>query len=94
MLGRTFTPEEDRTGAPVAVVSYGLWQRRNGGKADPIGASILMNGSTFTIIGVMPPNFVFRDRDMDFWIPIQFTPADRATRGSSRTCANAATSSR
>jgi putative ABC transport system permease protein len=82
MLGRTFTPDEDRTGAAVVVISHGLWQRRYSGRADAVGAAILMNGSTQTIIGVMPPNFVYRDRDMDFWIPIQFTPADRTTRNS------------
>src|SRR5688572_7289543 len=51
LLGRTFTEEEDRTAAPVAVISYGLWQRRFGGRESAVGSPILMNGSERTIIG-------------------------------------------
>jgi predicted permease len=80
--GRTFTEDEDRSGAPVTVISYGLWQRRYAGNANVIGRDILMNGSRRTIIGVMPRSFVFRNRDIDFWNPIQFTPAEIAQRGS------------
>jgi putative ABC transport system permease protein len=82
LLGRPFTEEEDLTGAEVAVISYGLWQRRYGGDAGAIGRPILMSGVTRTIIGVMPRGFVFRSRDVDFWTPMQFTPAEIANRGS------------
>jgi putative ABC transport system permease protein len=82
ILGRTFTEEEDRTAAPVAIISYGLWQRRYGGDPTVVGTSILMNGSAMTVIGVMPQTFVFRSREIDFWAPIQFTPAEAANRTS------------
>src|SRR6185437_14213118 len=55
LLGRTFLPDDDT----VAVLSYGLWQRRFGGQASAIGQQIALNSETFTIIGVMPPSFQF-----------------------------------
>ena len=82
MLGRTFTEEDDRTGAPVTIISYGLWQRRYRGSTDAVGQTIVMNGQRRTIIGVMPRGFVFRDRERDFWSPMAFTPEDWAQRGS------------
>ena len=72
VAGRIFTEDEDRTGAPVAIISYALWQRRYAGSADVINRDILINGLKSTIIGVMPRDFAFRDREMDFWIPIHF----------------------
>ena len=82
VIGRTFTDEEDRTGAPVTVISYGLWQRRYSGDPAVVGRDITMNGSARRIIGVMPRGFVFRNREVDFWNPMQFTPAEQAQRGS------------
>ena len=80
LLGRPFTEDEDRTGAPVAVVSFALWQRRYGGDPSVIGRKILMNDSPYEIIGVMPRPFVFGDRDVDYWVPMQFTPAQTVQR--------------
>jgi predicted permease len=81
-VGRAFTDDEDRTGAAVTVISYGLWQRRYGGNRDVVGTQILMNGGRRTIVGVMPKGFVFRNRDIDFWNPMQFPPDAIAERGS------------
>jgi putative ABC transport system permease protein len=82
LLGRTFTADDDRTAPPIVVLSYGLWQRRYGGEPSAIGTSIVMSGMTRTIVGVMPPQFSFRGRDVDFWLPAPFTPAETAVRGS------------
>ncbi len=82
LIGRTFSPEEDRDGAQVVVISYGLWQRRYSGDPARINQPIYLNGAKYTVIGVMPRDFVFRDRERDFWVPIHFTPADHSTRGS------------
>ena len=82
ILGRTFTEEEDRTAAPVTVISHALWQRRYSGDPSVVGGDVTMNGSARRIVGVMPRGFVFRSREVDFWNPINFTPADRAQRGS------------
>jgi putative ABC transport system permease protein len=60
LLGRTFAPDDEPEGKPpVAVLSYGLWQRRFGGQSSTIGQPITLNGIKFTMIGVMPPNFQF-----------------------------------
>jgi putative ABC transport system permease protein len=77
LLGRTFSEEEDRGGAQVVVISYGLWQRRYLGDPARINQPILLNGAKYSVIGVMPRDFVFRDRERDFWIPMHFTPADQ-----------------
>ena len=58
LLGRTFVPDDDGK-PPVAVLSYGLWQRRFGGQASVIGQPITLSGNKFTVIGVMPANFQF-----------------------------------
>src|ERR1700733_10872933 len=82
LVGRTFSEEEDRVGAQVVVISYGLWQRRYQGDPARINQPIMMNGTKYSIIGVMPRDFVFRDRERDFWFPIHLTPAERAARSS------------
>jgi predicted permease len=82
LVGRTFTEEEDRNGAQVVVISYGLWQRRYLGDPARINQPIMLDGTKYSVIGVMPGDFVFRDHERDFWFPIHFTPADHATRSS------------
>ena len=58
-LGRTISSEDDKTpGAhPVAVISQGLWQRRFAGDPNIVGRQLLLNGNTFTVIGVLPAGF-------------------------------------
>jgi predicted permease len=56
--GRAFTKDEDKAeGARVALLSYGFWRRRFGGDESVIGRSIDVNGSSYSIAGVMPANF-------------------------------------
>jgi predicted permease len=59
VMGRTFTPEDDRTpGAhPVAVLSYASWQKRFGADRNIVGQAVLLNNQSYTIIGVAPPRF-------------------------------------
>jgi len=61
VLGRTLTSADDRPGGgldgPVAVISYGYWQRRYGGAVDAIGRSLTLNRVSHTIVGVTPPDF-------------------------------------
>src|SRR5688572_11774379 len=58
VLGRTFVDEDGREGQPrIALISYGLWQRRFGGGHDIVGRQIILNEQPTTIIGVMPPDF-------------------------------------
>ena len=74
MMGRTFTPQEDLpNGGHVVVLSYGLWQRRFGGRPDIIGQSLSLNAESFTIIGVLGRDFT-ADPEADLWVPFQFDP--------------------
>src|SRR5262249_47977692 len=57
LFGRVFTEDEDTKGAPVVVISYGLWQRRYGSAPDIIGRKISLNDQSYDVIGVMPRNF-------------------------------------
>ncbi|MDB4876589.1 MAG: permease [Gemmatimonadetes bacterium] len=60
LLGRTFTAEEETAGNDhVAVISYGLWQRRFAGSTGVVGRQISLDGEPFTILGVMPASFQF-----------------------------------
>ena len=68
--GRAFSPEENRRGAaPVAVVSYSLWQRAYGGRPDIIGSSLTFDGKSYSIVGIAPPNFRLED-EADVFTPI------------------------
>ena len=58
IMGRTFSPEEDRPGGPrVAVLTNGLWKRRFGSDPAMVGRAIRINSEPFTVIGVMGPDF-------------------------------------
>jgi len=58
ILGRTFLPEEDRPGgSPVALLSYGLWQRRFGGSRDIVGKVVTLDSQPYTVVGVLPSGF-------------------------------------
>jgi len=74
LLGRVFTEDEDVRAAPVAVISYGLWQRRFGGARDVLGRKIILNDTPREVIGVMPREFYFMPaRDIDVWMPTSFS---------------------
>jgi putative ABC transport system permease protein len=58
VLGRTFIAQEDRAGgAPVVVLSYGLWQRRFGGSREILGKSITLDSQPYSVVGVLPSGF-------------------------------------
>jgi predicted permease len=93
LIGRTFLPEEDRTpnSHPVAVIGYGLWQRRFGSDPHLIGQRITLNEHDFTIIGVTPADFgsPFAGNAIDVWTPVMmkdyvarphFSLTDRGSR--------------
>jgi putative ABC transport system permease protein len=82
MLGRSFTGQEDSSGAKVAVIGHSLWQRRFGGSRDVIGQTLRMNDQAYTVIGVMPAGFAYPDRSVEFWDPAHFDAKDLARRSS------------
>ena len=60
VLGRDFAMGEDKPGGPdLMIVSYAGWQARYGGRPDVIGQSVRFNGTSYTIIGVLPADFHF-----------------------------------
>jgi putative ABC transport system permease protein len=66
--GRLFLPEEDRPGgAQVALVSYGLWQRRFGGDPNLVGRALTLDGSSYTVVGIMPRGFSFPAAGVELW---------------------------
>lgn len=82
LIGRVFNEEEDRNGVRVAVISYGLWQRRYGGSPAVVGRKIDVNDTPYEVIGVMPREFYFLPaRDIDLWMPASFPAWMRKTFG-------------
>lgn len=83
IVGRDFTPSDERPGAPpVVILSHGFWERRYGRRDDILGRAARINGATATIIGVMPRGFGF-PQNQDFWMPLVLTP-DRLKRDARR----------
>ena len=90
VLGRPFTAADEATGQRVVVISYALWQRRYNGDRGIIGRTVSMSGQNaaasasdvkYEVVGVAPAPFVFLSRDIDYWIPMQFSPEEAANRG-------------
>ena len=77
-LGRTFNSDEDQPGRDhVVVLGNGLWQRRFGGDPGVVGQQVTFDGESYTIIGVMPPDFQFAPfwaTNAELWSPLNLTP--------------------
>ena len=58
-VGRSFSMAEDRPGVNVAILSWGLWQRRYAANPSIVGQSIQLDRQPYTVIGIMPATFVF-----------------------------------
>lgn len=70
LLGRVFTDEEDRPGAPhVVVLGEGLWERRFGRDPSIVGRKVDLNGEPYTVIGVMPRAYRMPTR-IEMWVPV------------------------
>jgi predicted permease len=71
-VGRVFLPEEDVTAQKdmVAVISYGLWERRYGADPAAIGKSIQLDSVPYTIVGVLPAGFQGLSGPADVWLPV------------------------
>jgi predicted permease len=90
VLGRAFTAADDTSGDRIVVISHALWQRRYGGDPGIVGRMISMSGQGSggaasdvkqEVVGVAPPSFVFLSREVDYWVPMQFSPEEAAVRG-------------
>src|SRR5688572_2748464 len=81
-LGRTFSPEEDQPGLHrVVVLSDGLWRRRFNSDPGIVGRNITLNAESFTVVGVMPPDFFFPVREGELWRPWAMQPEEASGRG-------------
>src|ERR1700752_2491792 len=94
VLGQTFTSDQDQEGAaPVAIISHRLWQREFGANPNVVGRTLLLNGRTVNVVGVMPrdfefpgganmiPGLQFATRN-DIWMPLAMTAEERKNQGS------------
>jgi len=71
VVGRTFRPDDDRLGAaPVVILSGGLWKRRFGSSPNVFGKSVVLNGTSYVVVGVIPAGFKFYGQDRDVYTPI------------------------
>ncbi|HZZ39477.1 MAG TPA: ABC transporter permease [Acidobacteriaceae bacterium] len=74
ILGRTFTADEDQPNAgPVAVLSYGMWQRVFGGRRDVVGQTLLLDQKPYRVVGVMRSDFAW-PRKAELWVPMALPP--------------------
>ena len=89
-LGRTFTPADVQTSV---IVSHRFWRSRLGGAADALGRVLTIAGQPRTVVGVMPPDFVFpyksmlgpsgfsRSHDVEAWLPLGFADGPNQVTG-------------
>ncbi|HMF96066.1 MAG TPA: ABC transporter permease [Vicinamibacterales bacterium] len=83
IVGRTFTEDEDKPGAPrVVILSDRLWRSHFNADPSVVGRSIVLNGETHAIVGVMPAAMRFPSRVTDVWLPLGlFVPTFPTDRG-------------
>src|ERR1051325_5347768 len=83
-MGRTLTPEDEKPGSPrVAVISYGLWQRRFGANPALVGQQVMLDGVNTTVVGIMPQGFDFplRAERSEYWMPLDPKSETNMERG-------------
>ena len=84
IVGRTFVPEEDQPGTRVALLNEMLWKRRFGSDPSVIGRALMLNGESYTVIGVLPQNVrlpgygTWHDQ---VWVPLAFPSEEATARG-------------
>jgi len=86
VIGRVFREDEFAPGSPdLAVLTYRLWKRRLGANPAILGRTQMMNGKPYTIVGVMPEDFLL-DQRFELWTNWKFTGHDASDRGARATC--------
>jgi putative ABC transport system permease protein len=76
-MGRNFQPDEDlpRSGARVAMITHGFWQRHFGGARDVLQQTLTLNGDPWAIVGVLPESFIWDGPTLDLFVPLGPDPA-------------------
>jgi len=79
LLGRTFTDQEGEIGNEyVVVVSDSFWRTQLAGDPAAVGRELRLDGRTYTVVGVMPPEFRPTDDEMALWTPMTFTAEQKS----------------
>jgi predicted permease len=79
--GRTFRTDEDQPGKDdVVVVSQSLWNRVFGSTAKLSGQTLTLNRSVATVVGIMPPDFVYPSRTTEIWVPLDLSAENKQNR--------------
>ena len=80
IVGRLFTPDEERAGVDggVVILSHALWQEQFGSRSDVVGHTFRLDGRPHTIVGVLPPGFRF-PYQVDAWVPEQLSERVQAS---------------
>ena len=76
-LGRTFAQDEDQPGRErIVLLSDALWRGRFGADRAVVGRRIRLNGSLYTIVGIMPPDFQYPSGAHQAWVPLVLNPGE------------------
>jgi putative ABC transport system permease protein len=71
-LGRTLEPEDDRADAPAAIVlTHMLWRTRFGGDPGIVGQELVLDGSAYTVAGILTPDFIFPKATAEYAVPLR-----------------------
>jgi putative ABC transport system permease protein len=85
VVGRAFSPDDDRAGAPATIIlSYSLWQSQFGADPNILGRNLVVDSESYSVIGVMPPLFHFPASDSLFWVTNRFTERNYQDRTDNR----------
>ena len=85
LFGRSFSLDDDRAGAPATILlSYTLWQSEFSADPNVLGRNLVIDGSSYTVIGVMPAPFHFPESDSLFWVTNRFTERNYQDRTDNR----------
>ena len=83
ILGREIFPDDNQPSAtPVALLSYGLWQRRFGGNPNVVGSALNLDQKAYTVIGVLPKAFDYLGNQDGVFVPLGLQAKDFTDRGS------------
>jgi predicted permease len=81
LVGRTLAPSDEQPDAtPVVVINERLWRSRFSADPGVVGRTIHLNGLAYTVVGVVPTDFQFPNKNAVLWVPARFTPDELAQR--------------
>lgn len=74
--GRLFTAEETAANTRGVVIGHGFWQRQFGADDSALGRSIVIDGESYAVVGVMPSGFGIANNASELWVPLMFQPSE------------------